>query len=95
MDAAFYIAPALLENEAEVGRQFVAAVKNAGIQRVVFSSVIHPILSEFDNHQAKAPVEEALLDSGMEYVLLHPAMFCQNFAPGWARVKTSGVFGEP
>jgi uncharacterized protein YbjT (DUF2867 family) len=95
MDAVFYIAPAILENEAEVGRQFVAAAKQAGVRRVVFSSVIHPILSELENHAAKAPVEEALLDSGMEYVFLHPAMFFQNFAQGFGKAKTSGIYGEP
>lgn len=95
MDAVFYIAPAALENEAEVGKQFVAVAKQAGVRRVVFSSVIHPVLSELVNHAAKAPVEEALLDSGMEYVFLHPAMFFQNFASSWAKVKESGVYGEP
>lgn len=95
MDAVFYIAPAILDNEAEVGKQFVATAKQAGVRRVVFSSVIHPILSELVNHAAKAPVEEALLDSGMEYVFLHPAMFFQNFALAWAKVKEKGVYGEP
>ena len=95
MEAVFYIAPAALENEAEVGKQFVAAAKQAGVRRVVFSSVIHPVLSELINHADKAPVEEALLDSGMEYVFLQPAMFFQNFAAGWAKTKESGVYGEP
>ncbi len=95
VDAVFYIAPAALENEAEVGKQFVAVAKQAGVRRIVFSSVIHPVLSELVNHADKAPVEEALLDSGMEYVFLHPAMFFQNLAPGWAKVKESGVIGEP
>ena len=95
VDAVFYIAPAALENEAEVGKQFVAIARQAGVRRVVFSSVIHPVLSELVNHADKAPVEEALLDSGMEYVFLHPAMFFQNLAPGWAKVKESGVLGEP
>lgn len=95
MDAVFYIAPAALENEAEVGKEFVAAAKQAGVRRVVFSSVIHPVLSELDNHAAKAPVEEALLDSGMEYVFLHPALFFQNFAPSWQKVKQTGEYAEP
>ena len=95
MDRAFYIAPAFMENEAEVGVKFVAAAKKAGVQRIVFSAVIHPILSELVNHADKAPVEEALLDSGMEYVFLHPAMFFQNFAAAWARTKESGVYAEP
>jgi uncharacterized protein YbjT (DUF2867 family) len=30
IDAAFYIAPAALENEAEVGKQFASAAKQAG-----------------------------------------------------------------
>lgn len=95
MDAVFYIAPASLDNEAEVGKQFVALAKAAGVRRFVFSSVIHPILSELVNHAAKAPVEEAVLDSGMEYVFLEPAMFFQNFASAWIKVKESGVYGEP
>lgn len=95
MEAVFYIAPAALENEAEVGKQFVAAAKRAGVRRVVFSSVIHPVLSELVNHADKAPVEEALLDSGMEYVFLHPAMFFQNIAASWAKMKQTGVYGEP
>ena len=87
MEAVFYIAPAALENEAEVGKQFVAAAKQAGVRRVVFSSVIHPVLSELVNHADKAPVEEALLDSGMEHVFLQPAMFFQNFVASWARAS--------
>lgn len=95
MDAVFYIAPAALEHEAEVGKQFVAAAKKAGVRRVVFSSVIHPVLSELVNHADKAPVEEAVLNSGMEYVFLHPAMFFQNIAAAWAKMKETGVYGEP
>jgi uncharacterized protein YbjT (DUF2867 family) len=95
IDAVFYIPPATLEDEAAIGKQFVRAAKAAGVRRVVFSSVIHPILSELENHAAKAPVEEALLDSGLEYVLLHPAMFFQNFATAWARIKQTGTHGEP
>lgn len=95
VDATFYIAPVTLEHEAEVGKQFVAIAKEARVRRIVFSSVIHPILSELPNHAAKAPVEEALLDSGLEYVLLHPAVFYQNFARSWPEVKETGVHGEP
>ena len=95
MDAVFYIAPAFLKNEAEVGQNFVAAAKAAGVRRFVFSSVIHPTLSALDNHRAKAPVEEAVLESNLEYTFLHPGLFFQNFARGWAGVVKDGVYGEP
>jgi len=95
IDAVFYIAPAFLPHEAEVGVGLVKAARAAGVRRFVFSSVIHPILSALVNHAQKAPVEEALLTSGMEYVLLHPTVFFQNFTQAWPRIVQSGVLAEP
>ena len=45
VDSVFYIAPAFLPNEAEVGRHVVASAIRAGVRRFVFSSVIHPVSS--------------------------------------------------
>jgi len=95
IDSVFYIAPAFLPDEANVGRRMVDAARRAGVRRFVFSSVIHPTLGALDNHAAKGPVEEALLDSGMAYVLLHPTMFFQNYAGSWPSVLKSGVLAEP
>jgi uncharacterized protein YbjT (DUF2867 family) len=95
VDRVFYIAPAFLPHEAEVGVRVVEAAKDAGVRRIVFSSVIHPTLSALGNHAAKGPVEEALLSSGMEYTFLHPTVFFQNFSPSWTSVVKTGVFAEP
>jgi uncharacterized protein YbjT (DUF2867 family) len=95
VDAVFYIAPAFLPDEAEVGKRFVDAVVRSGARRIVFSSVIHPVLAELVNHAAKAPVEAAILDSGLEYSLLHPALYFQNYARAWPKVVESGVLAEP
>ena len=94
-DAVFYIAPAFVPDEAKVGQQFVEAAQKAGVKRFVFSSVIHPVLSALSNHAAKAPVEEALIDSNMEWVFLQPSLFFQNFAQNWQKVVESGQYGEP
>ena len=59
IDAVFYIAPAFLPDEAEIGEGMVDSAKRAGVRRFVFSSVIHPVLSALGNHDQKAPVEEA------------------------------------
>src|SRR3981081_2453200 len=69
IEAIFYVAPAFLPNEAEVGKAVVASAKKAEVRRFVFSSVIHPVLS-LPNHAAKAPVDEAVIHSGLEYTLL-------------------------
>jgi uncharacterized protein YbjT (DUF2867 family) len=91
----FYIAPAFMPNEAEVGKGMVAAAKEAGVRRFVFSSVIDPSISALVNHSAKAPVEEAIIESGMEYALLQPTLFVQGIARSWSTVLKSGVFAEP
>ena len=95
VESVFYVAPAFLPKEAQVGVDFVAAAVKAGVRRFVFSSVIHPVLSALSNHAAKAPVEEAILDSGLEYTLLHPALFFQNYARAWPGIARTGVLAEP
>ena len=95
VDGVFYLAPATLPNEAEVGRRVVAAAKAAGVRRFVFSSLIDPILDAIPHHVAKAPVEAAIVESGMAYALLHPALFFQNLAEGWSRTVATGVHAEP
>ncbi len=95
VDAIFYLAPVFQKDEAELGKGVVAAAKAAGVRRFVFSSVIHPILSELQNHFDKGPVEDAVLNSGMEYTFLHPTVFFQNYAAAWPVVVKTGVFAEP
>ncbi len=95
VDAVFYIAPAFLPNEADVGKTVVEAATQAGVRRFVFSSVLDPILSALANHGQKAMVEEALLTSGLEYTILHPTVFFQNFTEGWPKIAETGVIAEP
>ena len=95
VDSVFYITPAFIPNEVEIGVNMVKAAQAAGVRRFVFSSVIHPVITALTNHSAKAPVEAALIDSDMEFVLLQPAMFFQNFVQSWPKVVQSGTYAEP
>lgn len=95
VDRVFYIAPVALPGEAEAGKAFVAAAIDSGVRRFVFSSVIHPVLSGLPNHALKAPVEEAVLNSDLEYVFLHPTVLFQNFAGAWEGIVKTGVVAEP
>jgi uncharacterized protein YbjT (DUF2867 family) len=92
--ALFYLAPAFIADEASIGMSVVEQARQVGVRRFVFSSVIHPGL-DLINHSAKAPVESALYDSGMEYAVLQPALFFQNFATSFHRAVSSGVLAEP
>lgn len=91
----FYIAPAFSPDEIDLGLRMVRVAAEAGVRRFVFSSVIHPELSALGNHSAKFPVENAVLESGMEYVFLHPAVFFQNYTPSWSSILQNKTLAEP
>lgn len=92
----YYIAPVYPHGESErIGRAFVQAAAEAGVRRFVFSSVIHPMISALDNHVQKIPVEEAVVDSGMEFTILRPCHFYQNIIRAWRSVTEKHVFIEP
>ena len=95
MDGVFHINPAFAPNEAELGVAMVEAASSVGVQKFVFSGVYHPSISKLINHAAKRPVEEAMYESGMEFTVLQPAMFMQNFAAGWDAVIQQGRFSLP
>jgi uncharacterized protein YbjT (DUF2867 family) len=42
--------------------------------------VIHPVVADLANHASKALVKDAVLTSEMDYTLLDPTAFFQNFA---------------
>src|SRR5438874_10308429 len=90
----FYIAPAFAENESQLGLNMIAAAKRAGVRQFVFSSVIHPTV-DLEGHLAKIPVESALYNSGMEFVVLHPGVFFQNMEGAWRGIMEHGMIGEP
>ncbi len=95
VERAFYLAPVYREDEARMGLSFIDAAKAAGLRRMVFSSAIHPVIGVLQNHIQKVPVEEALIESGMEFTILNPAVFYQNITAAWLGVVATGVFAEP
>jgi uncharacterized protein YbjT (DUF2867 family) len=96
VDGAYFIAPVYPNDESQrTGRMFVQAAKDAGVRRIVFSSVFHPVLSALENHIQKVPIEEAVIESDLEFTILNPAHFYQNTAAIWPQVMATGVFAEP
>jgi uncharacterized protein YbjT (DUF2867 family) len=95
MEGVFHLNPAFAPNEADLGVAMVEAAKAVGVRKFVFSSVIHPSISALSNHAAKRPVEEALYESGMNFTVLQPTMFMQNFDSGWKAIMEKSMFALP
>lgn len=96
IDCVYFIAPVYPGDESQrTGRMCIQAARDAGARRIVFSSVFHPVISALENHIQKVPLEEAVIESGLEFTILNPAHFYQNTAAVWPTVVASGVFAEP
>jgi uncharacterized protein YbjT (DUF2867 family) len=96
MDGVFYIGPAHTANEAEMGVAMVEAARAEGVRKLVFSGVIHPSISAMTNHAAaKLPVEEALYSSELDFTVLQPARFMQNFELSWNDIVEHNRLAQP
>lgn len=96
MDGVFHIGPAHSGAEADMGLAMVEAARAAGVRKFVFSGVIHPSISAMTNHgAAKLPVEEALYSSDLDFTVLQPARFMQNFARSWDDIVAHDRLRQP
>lgn len=96
MDGVFHIGPAHSAGEAEMGLAMVDAARAAGVRKFVFSGVIHPSISAMTNHgAAKLPVEEALYSSELDFTVLQPARFMQNFERSWDDIVERDQLAQP
>jgi uncharacterized protein YbjT (DUF2867 family) len=96
MDGVFHIGPAHTAGEAEMGVAMVDAAHAAGVRKFVFSGVIHPSISALTNHAAaKLPVEEALYSSALDFTVLQPARFMQNFERSWSDIVEHDRLAQP
>ncbi len=94
VDGVFHLNPVFSENEVKMGLNIVKAAQEADVEKFVFSSVYHPSLS-LKNHATKRPIEEALYEADMKFVILQPAMFMQTIGDIWSVIKKSKMVTLP
>lgn len=95
VDGVFHVVPAFVPDEAATGLVMVEAAVEAGVQRLVFSSVYHPSLLALSNHRDKQPVEQAIYDSKLEFTVLQPAMFMAQLGAYLDGALSQGVIAGP
>ena len=79
--ALYALAPNFHQDEVGIAERVVAAAKDAGVTRIVFHSVLQPQVSAMPHHLAKSRAEEVIINSGLEWAILQPCAYAQNFTP--------------
>ena len=95
VEGVFHIGPGHAADEAAMGVAMVDAARAGGVAKFVFSGVVHPSVRALTNHAAKLPVEDALFTSDLDFTVLQPARFLQNFELFWGDVLEHDRLSQP
>ena len=92
-DVVYHVGPTAEPHEREIGFHMVDAARAAGVGHLVYSSVLHAIVTDLVQHEIKRDVEEHLISSGLEFTILQPTnyMLPLRMRP----VFTDGVYRLP
>lgn len=92
IDTVCFICNAANPQEDTIGTHLIETAKKLGNITFIYHSVLHSLLSDMPHHDRKRKVEKTLVDSGIPYVILQPAVFMQMLAPSVQSVKKGGAF---
>jgi uncharacterized protein YbjT (DUF2867 family) len=93
--AIYHICPNVSPEEIQIGKTAIAAAREAGVERFVFHSVMHPQTEAMTHHLNKLRVEEALFEPGLAYTIVQPSSYMQNVLGGWKAIVERGVYTVP
>lgn len=95
VQAVYHICPNMSPDEVAIGQVVLAAARSAGVERFVYHSVLHPHTESMPHHWLKLRVEEYLIESGIPYTILQPAMYMQSILSSLAEIVEKGVYMVP
>jgi uncharacterized protein YbjT (DUF2867 family) len=86
IEKVYHVCPGIQPREREIGFAWIDAAKAAGAKHFVFSSVLHPQITELVQHEIKRDIEEHLISSGLEFTILQPTIYMapRRFKPAIA-----------
>jgi NAD(P)H dehydrogenase (quinone) len=95
VSAVYHICPNVSPQEVEIGLIGIQAAQEAGVDHLVYHSVLHPQIEAMPHHWQKLRVEEALINSRLNYTILQPGIYMQNILSGWKTIQRDGILSVP
>jgi NAD(P)H dehydrogenase (quinone) len=93
--AIYHICPNMNADEVAIGQTAIAVARAAGVERLVYHSVLHPQTEAMLHHWNKLRVEEKLFESGLAYTILQPSAYMQNVMAYWGQIVKQGIYAVP
>ena len=95
IDALYLICPNMYRHELQVGKLALQAAQQAGVERFVYHSVLHPQTEKMPHHWQKLRVEEEIFRSGLPFTILQPCAYMQNLLAYREQIATTGRYAVP
>lgn len=93
--AVYHICPNVSPDEVVIGQTAITAARSAGVERLVYHSVLHPQTEVMPHHWQKLRVEERLFESGLPVTILQPTAYMQNVLAHRDQILTQGIYPVP
>lgn len=92
--AVYHICPAVNPHEYEIAQTMLKAARLAKVKHFAYHSVLHSVLQEMPHHQQKLKVEALLVNSGIPYTIIQPAVLMQNILESWDLLSQKGILRQ-
>ena len=93
--AIYHICPNMSPDELPIARLVLETARAAGLEHIVYHSVLHPQTESMPHHWQKLRVEELLFETGLPFTILQPAAYMQNLLAYWDQIVRQGVYAVP
>jgi uncharacterized protein YbjT (DUF2867 family) len=93
--AVYHMCPNVHPREVEIGEAVITAARCAGVDHLVFHSVLHPDVEDMPHHWLKFQVERILPESGLAFTILRPCAYMQNLLPQLPQMVEHGTLEVP
>ena len=93
--AVYHVCPNMSPDEQVIGKLVIGEAKKAGLEHLVYHSVLHPQIEVMNHHWQKMRVEEMVFESGLPFTILQPAPYMQNLLAGWKSIVEEGTLNIP
>lgn len=96
VNAIYLIPPAMIGDPVPVVAPFLAAARSAGVRRVVLVSSMGAAFPAEPSDSGRRRLEALVRDSGLDWTILRPSGFMQNFSEGFLLPAVrNGVIPNP
>lgn len=93
--AVYHICPNMSPDEFPMARVVFEAARAAGVEHLVYHSVLHPQTEAMPHHWQKLRAEELLFELGLPYTILQPAAYMQIVLAYWDQIVQQGIYAVP